>query len=222
MKKYVIIAAGGIGKRMISDTPKQFLCLKGIPILIRSISIFVNYDEKIQVILVLPSDQIDLWKEICKKYSVNIPHTIVLGGETRFHSVKNGLSHIQDNNCIIAVHDAARPLVSTNVIDQAFKCAEKKGSAIPFIPITDSIRIIENELSKPIDRTKLVAIQTPQCFKGALIQEAYKQPYCVEFTDDATVVENMGTKISLINGNSENFKITTPLDLLFAEALLKK
>ncbi len=222
MKKYVIIAAGGIGKRMISDTPKQFLCLKGIPILIRSISIFVNYDEKIQVILVLPSDQIAQWEEICKKYSVNIPHTIVAGGETRFHSVKNGLSHIQDNNCIIAVHDAARPLVSTNVIDQAFKCAEKKGSAIPFIPITDSIRIIENEISKPINRNKLVAIQTPQCFKGALIQEAYKQPYCVEFTDDATVVENMGTKISLINGNSENFKITTPLDLLFAEALLKK
>jgi len=222
LKKYVIIAAGGIGKRMITDTPKQFLCLKGIPILIRSISIFVNYDEKIQVILVLPSDQIDLWKEICKKYSVNIPHTIVLGGETRFHSVKNGLSHIQDNNCIIAVHDAARPLVSTNVIDQAFKCAEKKGSAIPFIPITDSIRIIENELSKPIDRTKLVAIQTPQCFKGDLLQEAYKQPYCAEFTDDATVVEKMGIKISLINGNPENFKITTPIDILFAEALLKK
>lgn len=220
MKKFVIIVAGGIGKRMKSDIPKQFLCLRGIPILMRCIDAFRDYDKNINVILVLPPDQKSNWLELCKKHNFKESFLIASGGETRFQSVKNGLMQIKEDNCLIAVHDGVRPLVSEDTIERAFDYAEKNGTAIPCININDSLRIVENDFSKPIDRNKIVAIQTPQCFKGSLLKKAYKQDFNEKFTDDATVVENIGEKIFLTKGNSENIKITTQKDMSAAEALM--
>jgi len=205
---------------MLNDIPKQFLCIDGIPILMRTINVFRNYNKNIRIIIVLPSDQQNQWNELCKKYNFNETHSIVSGGNTRFYSVKNGLNQINDDNCLIAVHDAVRPLVSIDVIGKAFSCAEKNGTAIPFIKINDSLRIIENDLSKPIDRNKIIAVQTPQCFNGKLLKKAYEQDFDESFTDDATVVECKGNKIFLVEGNLENIKITTPFDLLLAEKML--
>ena len=222
MNKNVIIAAGGSGKRMLSDIPKQFLSLDGIPILMRTITAFRNFDKNINIILVLPLDQQNQWNELCKKYNFKETHSIVSGGDTRFYSVKNGLAQITDDNCLIAIHDAVRPLVSIDVIGKAFTCAEKNGTAIPCIKINDSLRIIENDSSKSIDRNKILAVQTPQCFNAQLLKKAYEQDFEERFTDDATVVENIGNKIFLVEGNLENIKITTPLDLLIAEGILKR
>ena len=186
----------------------------------RTINAFRNYDKNIGIIIVLPSDQQNQWNELCEKYNFNETHSIVSGGNTRFYSVKNGLAQINDDNCLIAVHDAVRPLVSIDIIDKAFSCAEKNGTAIPCIKINDSLRIIENDSSKPIDRNKILAVQTPQCFKGKLLKKAYEQDFDERFTDDATVVECIGNKIFFVEGNLENIKITTPFDLLLAEKML--
>jgi len=207
---------------MLSDIPKQFLCLDGIPILMRTINSFRNYDKNIEIIIVLPFNQQNQWNELCEKYDFNKTHSIVSGGSTRFYSVKNGLAQITDDNCLIAVHDAVRPLVSLDIIDKAFNCAEKNGTAIPSIKINDSLRIIENDTSKPIDRNKIIAVQTPQCFNGKLLKKAYEQDFDECFTDDANVVESNGNKIFFVEGNLENIKITTPLDILVAEGILKK
>lgn len=217
----MIIAAGGVGARMASNIPKQFLCLNGLPILMRSIKAFRNYDKKINVIVVLPSAQKKYWMDLCKKYTFNELHSVISGGETRFHSVKNGLAQIEEDHCLIAVHDGARPLVSTEIISEAFNCAEKNGTAVPCIKLNDSLRIVENNTSKPIDRNKIFAVQTPQCFNGVLLKKAYEQAFDERFTDDATVVENIGGKIFLTEGSNENIKITSRKDLVITEALLQ-
>lgn len=207
---------------MGTDIPKQFFCIRGIPILMHTIKAFYQYDKKINIVLMLPRKLIKNWAKLCKQYKFNIVHTIAEGGETRFHSVKNGLSQIKEQDCLIAVHDGVRPLVSIEVIKRSFDCAEEKGAAVPCIAVNDSLRMLTEKYSRTIDRNSVRAIQTPQCFHADILKKAYEQEYEDFFTDDATVIENLGGKIYLIEGNIENIKITTPLDLQIAEALMRK
>lgn len=216
----VIIVAGGSGIRMKSIIPKQFMLLNNKPILLHTISAFLRYDAKMSIILVLPDEQISTWKSICNKFSFNTPHKIVKGGNTRFDSVKNGINII-DESCIIAIHDGVRPLVSNNTISNAFNAAQKFGTAIPVVAINDSIRKITKNTNKSLNRNNYKIVQTPQCFKSDILKKAYAQPYSDAFTDDASVVEKLGKKIFIIEGNIENIKITTPQDLKIAESLMK-
>jgi len=220
LKKFVIIVAGGSGKRINTEIPKQFISLAGKPVLIHTISAFYNYSPEINILLVLPKIHFGLWENLCKNYNFNISHKIVEGGKTRFLSVKNGLSKI-DKNGIIAVHDGVRPLVKKQVIEKAFLDAEIYGNAVPAIPVNESVREINKTGSKIFNRNNLRIIQTPQVFKSSILIKAYEQAYQKKFTDDASVVESAGEKINLIKGNPENIKITTPIDLKIAEALLK-
>lgn len=219
LKKYVIIVAGGSGTRMNKDIPKQFINLKGKPILIHTIEKFHHSIHPVEIILVLSKQYNKEWKQLCEQHSFTIHHQLVDGGETRYHSVKNGLELVV-NGSIVGIHDAARPLVSKKTIIDAYTVAEQKGNAIPAIPIKDSIRFVKKKESVAVDRTKYVAIQTPQCFHSDLIKKAFLKTYKPEFTDDAAVLEAFGEQINLIEGNTENIKITIPMDLIIAEALL--
>lgn len=215
----VIIVAGGSGKRMGSDVPKQFLLLDNKPVLFYSIEAFHNFLPTIQIILVLPESNIGLWKSLCKEYNFLIKHEIVKGGNTRFNSVKNGLERIK--NGLIAIHDGARPLISKENISALFKDAEKYGNSIPTIPINESVRIFVDDENEIMDRSTLCIIQTPQIFKSEDLKKAYQQNYKEHFTDDASVVETLDTKIHLSSGDQKNIKITQTVDLKIAEALLK-
>jgi len=221
LEKYVIIVAGGTGKRMGTEIPKQFLLLQGKPVLMHTIKAFFHYDKKINIVLALPKEYFNEWAELCKQYNFTIKHCIAAGGETRFHSVKNGLEQIKETDCLIAVHDGVRPMVSNEVIKRVFEVAEEKGTAIPCVVVNDSLRMLTEKYSKPINRNTIRAIQTPQCFRSDLLKRAYEQEYEDYFTDDATVIENFGCKIYLVEGNIKNIKITTPFDLKIAEALMK-
>ena len=221
MKKNVIIVAGGRGKRMRSEIPKQFLPLYGFPILMHTLKKFYRYDNSIRIILALPKIQIRVWKKFCRDYKFDYKHDIVQGGITRFHSVKNGLSKIKGKDHVVAIHDGVRPLVSLETIRRCFKKAESSGNAVPTTDIPESIRKIEKGNNYPVDRSKHKLIQTPQIFHSNMLFEAYKQDYKSEFTDDASVVESLGYSINLVKGNRENIKITTPSDLLIAESYLK-
>jgi len=222
MKKYIVIVAGGKGLRMGNDIPKQFLELNGIPILMHTIKQFFTYDNSISIILVLPSIQIELWKSLCYKFSFDINHQIISGGDERFYSVKNGLSAINDDNSIVAIHDGVRPLVSIETIDRCFSSSIILGNAIPAIPIVDSLRLIDANCNEVLDRNKVRLIQTPQTFRTRLIKEAYNQNWHSGYTDDATVFESLGNKINLVEGNIENIKVTSPFDLKVAELFLLK
>jgi len=221
MKRYVIIVAGGKGLRMGANIPKQFMKLKGLPILMHSLRAFHSFDAKTYIILVLPQEHIAYWESLCDTYACTIPHSIVAGGDERFHSVKKGLAAINDNNSLVAIHDGVRPLVNNETIDRCFSTAQKLGNAIPVIPVVDSVRIVEGEQSKIVSRDALFLVQTPQTFKTALIKQAFQQKYSPNFTDDATVLEAMGETINLVAGNLENRKITTAIDLKIAEIFLK-
>ncbi|CAN5277927.1 2-C-methyl-D-erythritol 4-phosphate cytidylyltransferase [soil metagenome] len=221
LKHYVIIVAAGRGSRMQSPIPKQFLRLAGRPLLLHSISAFAEFDRNISVILVLPADQFSQWEKIRKEFILPVEVTITEGGETRFESVKNGLALIPDEEAIVAVHDAVRPLVLKSTILNAFKSAERYGNGVPAIPLNDSIRQIVSTRSVAVDRSKFCLIQTPQCFSVSLLKRAYSENYKYTFTDDASVVEALGEHIYLVDGNADNFKLTTPTDLIVAEALLK-
>lgn len=181
---------------------------------------FFSSVPEIKIIVVLAKELNDEWKQLCIHHHFTIPHQLINGGETRFHSVKNGLSLVPDN-CLVGVHDAARPLVSKQTIITAFDMAEKKGNAIPCVSINESIRELNGENNKTVDRNNYKSIQTPQCFRSDILKKAFEQPYHPLFTDDASVVEMMGEKINLIEGNNENIKITTPQDLIIATALLQ-
>lgn len=218
MLKYVVITAGGTGVRMRSDIPKQFIELKGKPILMHSITRFYNYDKGINIIISLPEEHIDYWKDLCKIYKFNIEHDYVKGGETRFHSIKNALEKVGDSG-LVAIHDGVRPLVNAKAIHRTFETAEKKGNAIASADIFFSLRKIENDYNFRLDRSKIKEIQTPQTFRCSLIKKAYQQGYDESFTDDASVIEKIGEKIYLVEGNSENIKITEQKDLIIAEAL---
>jgi 2-C-methyl-D-erythritol 4-phosphate cytidylyltransferase len=220
LKKYVIVVAGGAGKRMRSETPKQFLYIDRLPILMRSIKAFYEYEKTINIILVLPEGKIGQWQNLCKTHKFIVPHTITAGGITRFQSVKNGLALIMENESLVAVHDGVRPLVSREVIQRVFSEAAKHGTAVPFVKLKDSLRMLTGNTSTSLKRDQICAIQTPQCFTYSILKKAYKQKYNEQFTDDATVVENLNEKIHLVEGNAENIKITTRSDLAVAEALL--
>ncbi|MBL0331005.1 MAG: 2-C-methyl-D-erythritol 4-phosphate cytidylyltransferase [Bacteroidetes bacterium] len=219
MKKYVIIVAGGTGSRMNNAVPKQFIELHGKPVLMHTIEKFTTTFPDITVIVVLAKALNDDWKALCVKHNFTIPHQLIDGGETRYHSVKNGLSLVPDA-CVVGIHDAARPLVSQQTIRSTFEAAEVRGNASPAIPLNDSIRYIKKSESCAVDRTHYSIIQTPQCFHSDLIKKAFLKEYKPEFTDDATVLEAFGEKINLIEGNRENIKITTELDLKVAAALM--
>ena len=218
--KAVIIVAGGSGQRMNAHIPKQFLELNHRPILMHTIEAFYRFDNAIKIVLVLPESQINFWKELCVKYNFEPSHTIQVGGESRFASVKKGLRHIP-NNCTVAVHDGVRPLVSQSTIKRCFEMAEQCGSAVPVIESVNSIREITDWGSESKDRNKYKIVQTPQVFAASLLHKAYLQPFTEFFTDDASVVEMMGEKISLTKGNEENIKITTATDLAIAHVLIE-
>jgi len=220
IKKAVVIVAGGSGKRMELEMPKQFLDIAGKPLLMHTINKFYHFDQQIQIILVLPFDYIETWNRLCSEHRFTIAHEIVPGGDERFFSVKKGLAKVSEN-CLVAIHDGVRPLVSDDVIANAFLAAEKFGSAIPVIPPNESLRQKMDVGSEPVNRDQYVLVQTPQVFKSDLIKAAYQIPYQEKFTDDATVFEAAGHTIHLLDGNQENIKITRPADLAFAEAILK-
>jgi 2-C-methyl-D-erythritol 4-phosphate cytidylyltransferase len=220
MNKIAIIVAGGKGERMNADIPKQFLEIKGKPILIHTLEAFMNFDASLQLILVLPAAQFEFWKTLCKKHALNIPHQIVAGGQTRFQSVKNGLDAVKVP-AIVAIHDGVRPLVSKETISRCFDAAAKFGAAIPTMDSIESIRFVDANGSKSVDRNAYKMVQTPQVFDAELLKKAYEQEFSVLFTDDASVVEAMGATVHLVDGNRENIKITTEFDLIVAERLLE-
>jgi 2-C-methyl-D-erythritol 4-phosphate cytidylyltransferase len=221
MKRYVLIVAGGKGARMGNELPKQFIPLNGRPVLMHTLERFHRWDLLADIILVLPETHQSYWNMLCKELDFRIPHRLVNGGETRFHSVQNGLSLVNEPG-LVAVHDGVRPFVSEKVIADCFAEAERSGAAIPVVPIVDSIRErYEPGLSRPADRRRFVTVQTPQVFKSDWLFEAYRQTYRPDFTDDASVVEAKGFPVTLAPGNRENIKLTTPFDLLVAEAYIR-
>jgi 2-C-methyl-D-erythritol 4-phosphate cytidylyltransferase len=221
MKKFVIIVAGGSGNRMGTEIPKQFLELCGKPVLMHTIQVFHDFDHESKIILVLPEAQQQFWKGLCLKHSFSLAHQVVLGGKTRFHSVQSGLSHI-DGEGIVFIHDGVRPLVSRETLGRCLETAQKSGNAIPVLPITESLRKLEGEQSISVDRSQYFSVQTPQTFRCEQILEAFQQQFDPAFTDDASVAEKAGFPIFMVEGNCENIKITTPIDLIVAQALLKK
>lgn len=215
-----IIVAGGKGQRMKMDTPKQFLVLSGKPILMHTMDKFYQFDKDIKLILVLPQNQIEKWKQLCEKYQCHIPHQIVSGGSERFYSVKNALQTVTDSE-LIAIHDGVRPMVDKETIARCFQCAEKYGTAIPAIALTDSIRMITEDKSLAVDRSAFVLVQTPQVFRTEILFDSYAQAFDSKFTDDASVAESAGYAIKVVEGNRENIKITTSFDLEWAALQLK-
>lgn len=219
MNTWVLIVAGGEGVRMGSTLPKQFMPLLGWPVLMHTVQAFYEYDQSINIIIILPDGFIDAWKGLCKQNNFLIQHTLVKGGKTRFHSVRNGLMHAGDEG-LIAIHDGVRPLVNRTTIDRCFKTAALKGSAVPVLLPVESVRKVDGQYSIPVSREDLRLVQTPQVFRAGEIKQAYRRKYSSSFTDDATVAEKAGIKIHLVMGNPENIKITTPMDLKLAECLI--
>jgi 2-C-methyl-D-erythritol 4-phosphate cytidylyltransferase len=220
MKKVALIVAGGSGKRMSSNIPKQFELLQGKPVLMNTFQLFFDYDPEINFVLVLPENQFDFWKMLINKFNFGIKHELAPGGKTRFHSVKSGLELVPED-AIVFIHDGVRPLVSETTIRNCYHTAVKKGNALPVIPVTESVREVKDKNNFSVDRSKYYLVQTPQTFQASLIKKAYNQIAIENFTDDASVLENTGEKINLVNGNRENIKITYPHDLIIANALLK-
>lgn len=225
MKTIAIIVAGGSGTRFGAEVPKQFLELGGRPILMRTIEAFWEQGNgSLDVIVTLPADQMDLWRELCDKYAFAVAHQVVAGGKTRWHSVKNALNSIGDTAGVdvIAVHDGVRPLAGVDLINRVLEAARRDAAAIPVVPLNDSVRQMDADGgSRALDRSSLRAVQTPQAFEVRLLLEAYGQPYDPTFTDDASVVERAGHRVTLVDGDPANLKITRPMDLALAEYLLK-
>lgn len=223
-QKFLIIVAGGTGNRMQSSIPKQFIEINGEPIIIKTTKIFLEYDPSINIIISVHKDFESLLNDLIINHSLQHKKIkIALGGTTRFHSVKNGLDLINDENrdAIVAIHDAARPFVSVQTIKNVFDAAKQNGNAIPCIQVNESIRKVEDGNNSAVDRVQFRIIQTPQCFAVTKIKYAFKTEYNQSFTDDATVLEHSGEKINLVEGNIENIKITTQFDLILAKAFLK-
>lgn len=215
----VIIVAGGSGRRMGGSLPKQFMMLGNEPILARSINRIHEALPAAEIVVVLPKDHIELWKNIAARFEV-AEHKIACGGEERFHSVLNGLQALSEEVEYIGIHDAVRPLVSKRLIIKLMLEAEKNAAVIPVVAPPDSYRKVEGELSHIIDRSTLRIVQTPQVFQTSILRKAYEQGFSPAFTDDASVVEMAGHKITLVEGERENIKITTPVDMTIAEAII--
>ncbi len=230
MKTIAIIVAGGSGTRFGASMPKQFLALMGKPVLMHTIEAFGknrdgSFDDKshMEIIVTLPEEQMGLWHDLCREHGFTVPHRVVPGGKTRWHSVKNALDSISDlaGVDVIAVHDGVRPLASAQLIDRCLTTARRQGSAIPVVPLNDSVRQMDADGgSRALDRSSLRAVQTPQVFDARLLIEAYRQPYDPTFTDDASVVERHGHDVTLVDGDPVNLKITRPMDLALAEYLM--
>lgn len=218
----MIVVAGGHGTRMGSDIPKQFLKVGGKPILMLTLERFHEYDPDLQLIVVLPKDQQDYWLNLCREFNFNIEHTIADGGSTRFESSKNGLSKIPaDAEGLVGFHDGVRPFVSLGTIRRCFDAAEEEYAAIPVMPVTSTLRHVDPRGGGfNVDRSLFREVQTPQIFDISLARQAFAQDYRPQFTDDASVVESLGCKVSMVDGNRENIKITTPFDLTIAAALI--
>lgn len=218
---YVIIVAGGKGLRMGSDIPKQFLPIGGKPVLMRTLERFRAYSDKLQIILVLPASQQEYWQQLCKDYHFAVEYQLANGGETRFHSVQNGLALIPDDaEGVVGVHDGVRPFPSIEVIRNCYETAREKQAVIPVIPVVETVRHLEAGSSVTVPRSDYRLVQTPQTFDIQLLKAANQQPYNDGFTDDASVVESYGHDITLVEGNRENIKITTPYDMKIAEVLI--
>ena len=223
VETFAIIVAGGKGLRMGGEVPKQFLPIGGKPVLMHTIDAFRKALDNVRIVLVLPAEQHHYWQELCEEYNFRSPELIAQGGETRFHSVRNGLALLPDNaNAVVGVHDGVRPFVSTETIRRCYAAAAEGKAVVPVVPVVETVRqILSNgkSVTKPRDEYRLV--QTPQTFPLALLRQAYQQPYTENFTDDASVVEALGKEIVMIEGNRENIKLTTPNDLSYAEFLIK-
>lgn len=220
MKIQVIIVAGGKGSRVSASVPKQFLSLAGEPILFHTLKVFHHYHTDIEPILVLPENHIPYWEKIIRDKNFTIPHQVVIGGPSRFHSVKNGLKYTEKNG-IIAIHDGVRPFITTSFLEKIFNRTIQKGSCIPVFSVDQSLRYVEGDVHHGVERQFYYFVQTPQCFKAGILHSAYQQAYHPSFTDDASVVEASGEPIHLIQGLENNIKITRKKDLVFAESLLK-
>ena len=219
LKNYVLIVAAGSGSRMKSLLPKQFMELHGQPILLHTLNRFYSYDPTLTLYVVLHPEFVSYWNDLVRTLQISVPHTIVAGGKERFDSVLNGLNAINDDTGVVAIHDAVRPFVSLRTLESAFSTARVFGSAVPVLPLSDSLREVKESTSSVVDRNNFRLVQTPQCFDLAQLRLAFSQSYQPFFTDDAAVWEASGRNVVLIEGNRENFKITTQEDLRLAEAL---
>jgi 2-C-methyl-D-erythritol 4-phosphate cytidylyltransferase len=218
---YIIIVAGGKGLRMGSDIPKQFLPIGGKPVLMRTLERFREYSPTLQIILVLPQAQQEYWNQLCKDYDFKVEYVLADGGETRFHSVQNGLAKIPDDaEGVVGIHDGVRPFPSIDVIRNCYETARTAKAVIPVISVVETVRHLQGDTSVTVPRSDYRLVQTPQTFDIQLLKAANKQPYNDGFTDDASVVEAFGFNITLVEGNRENIKITTPYDLKIAEVLI--
>ena len=218
---YIIIVAGGKGLRMGSDIPKQFLPIGGKPVLMRTLERFRAYSSALQIILVLPEAQQDYWRKLCEEYHFEVDYQLANGGQTRFHSVQNGLALVPDDaEGVVGVHDGVRPFPSIEVIRNCYETARTAKAVIPVIPVVETVRHLEGDKSVTVPRGDYRLVQTPQTFDIQLLKAANRQPYNDGFTDDASVVESYGHAITLVEGNRENIKITTPYDLKIAEVLI--
>ncbi|WP_224999497.1 2-C-methyl-D-erythritol 4-phosphate cytidylyltransferase [Cesiribacter sp. SM1] len=219
---YAIIVAGGSGSRMQSQLPKQYLPLLGKPILMHTLEAFKAASASLQLVLVLPQNDFGFWKELCEKHSFSLPHQLVAGGNSRFQSVRNGLAQVPPE-ALVAIHDGVRPLIGPGIIMESYRVAAENGSAVAAVPLKDSIRQVQADgSSQSLKREAYRLMQTPQTFRAAAIHKAYQAPEQTLFTDCASVAEAAGQAIFLVEGSYRNIKITTPEDLLFAEALLKQ
>lgn len=217
---WVVIVAGGHGLRMGSEVPKQFLPIDGLPVLMRTINAFRSCGLRLGIVLVLPAEQHEYWRELCARYAFESPRLIANGGTTRFQSVKNGLALINDPEAgVVGVHDGVRPFVPAETIRRCYEEARQTGAAIPTTPVVETLRRLSDNTT--VSRADYCLVQTPQCFSLALLRKAYQQPYTDRFTDDASVVEAAGVEVSLVEGNRQNIKITTPFDLIVGEAIAK-
>jgi 2-C-methyl-D-erythritol 4-phosphate cytidylyltransferase len=221
IRKIALIVAGGSGNRLKGETPKQFVRINGKPMLMHTIEAFRKNDHLFEFVIVLPSSQMEYWKSLCCEYSFEVPHTAIAGGNTRFHSVKNGLKKVGDEG-IVFIHDGVRPLVSSQTIDNCFSKAVKKGNALPVISPSESLREVTGKQNRYVNRNRYFLVQTPQTFKASLIKKAYSRRYQKEFTDDASVLESMGYSIHLVAGNRDNIKVTYPEDLKVVETIMAR
>jgi 2-C-methyl-D-erythritol 4-phosphate cytidylyltransferase len=215
VNRHFIVVAGGSGTRMNAALPKQFLLLNGKPVLMHTLNALHTAVPDASIVLVLPQSHFETWEELCSKHSFQLKHEKVAGGTTRFHSVKNGLATLSSG--LVAVHDGVRPLVSVATIKRTFEAAEKSGAAVPVIDVNESVRSIDDSGNKALNRALIKLVQTPQCFQYNLMRLAFEQTYSDRFTDCASVIETNGTKITLVEGNEENIKITRPQDLALAD-----
>ncbi|MEE1088650.1 MAG: 2-C-methyl-D-erythritol 4-phosphate cytidylyltransferase [Bacteroidaceae bacterium] len=222
MDRYAILVAGGKGLRMGSDIPKQFLPLRGRPVLMHTIDVFRRTYPDIHIILVLPREQQDYWRQLCGQHDYDVEVCVADGGETRFHSVHNGLSLIPDDaRGVVGVHDGVRPFVSPETIRRCYEAAEEFGAVVPVVPVVETVRqVLADGSSMTVDRNAYRLVQTPQTFDIQLLKKAYGQPFDPFFTDDASVVEALGCPIKLVEGNNENIKLTNPADLKLAEGIM--